>query len=818
MPVNYPSKANWAALTPLEPVLLEITDMTEQPTAEIDAWLDDFDLGWVPGAIQSYAARMPPGLDRNRSLVELVKIDIEREWMRGARPRVNDYLAAFPELAPITELHRELAQAEVAARDRYGGPRAPDQHQPHPNDGMSREFHSTLQPSGSQTSTPHGGRQDLPDPFGRYQHLTLLGSGAMGSVYRATDSELGRPVAIKVPHFEGGRERILRSRFRREARAAARVRHPNLVDVFDVGQIDGIDYLTMRYIEGNRLSDLLQDGPVTVERAVRWIRAMASGLAEAHRCGVIHRDLKPANVIIARDDTPVVIDYGLAVFHESGDVRLSHSGSLLGTPLYMAPEQVRGQLDQISPATDVWAIGVILYQCVTGVVPFTGGFDAVFQQILAHDPKVPSTLNPQVPDWLDRICWKALQKQSNRRFQTMSELVQSLDTHGSNCDAVGASNGVSSTRRRFLIGVSGTLVATLAIGTVIRELNKDGGGQDGIEGKQHTPINNGNAQNGAEEQPRTPIKRWQQMKQFQVGGTIKSLAVPVKHEQGVAWLRDPFRYGYTRTDADGKHLLDIEKRPDPRLVESVLLSPTDQLLVANYNNALTFWNMNTTPPTEGGLLNKEQGPGPLGHILIKAVEWNPTGSFLMVATAENKRPTYPGWLGRKDVIRGQQTPLKWDQVPLGSTPTCLAFNANGTRVAVGLASGQVELRDPQSQDYPIVARSIVSDVPSRVALLPDGQTVAILANGQLKLWRSNTASFTVIATKVNPNVLAVSTDGRYLVYRVDEKAIVRDMTLDAEEILDVPNGTLTAAIFGADSLTLFTGGSDGVVRTWVLQP
>jgi formylglycine-generating enzyme required for sulfatase activity/serine/threonine protein kinase len=270
----------------------------------------------------------------------------------------------------------------------------------------------------------------LPAQFGRYRIVHKVGAGGMGAVYLAEDTLLGRRVALKVPHFnpDDGPEVI--ERFYREARIAAGIDHANICAVHDVGQIDGIHYLSMPFIEGTPLSRCLQaDQPWPPRQAVELVRQLALALAVLHQRGLIHRDLKPGNVMLRPGGEPVLMDFGLArSFHESGQ-RLTATGTTMGTPSYMAPEQVIGDPKAMGPCTDVYGLGVILYELVTGSVPFTGPLAAVYSQILHGTLQPPSVRRPGLDPALDGLCVKALARKSEDRYGSMAAFAQALQDY-----------------------------------------------------------------------------------------------------------------------------------------------------------------------------------------------------------------------------------------------------------------------------------------------------------------------------------------------------------------------------------------------------
>jgi tetratricopeptide (TPR) repeat protein len=278
---------------------------------------------------------------------------------------------------------------------------------------------------------------EFPRRIGRYVIRKLLGRGGMGAVYLAHDPELDRPIALKVPKLAGPEAE---ERFLREARAAAAVTHPNLCPVYDVGRADGLLYLAMAYLPGPTLTQIIRDdGPLPVVRAAAIAAAVARGMAEAHRHGIVHRDLKPGNILLDRKGEPVVTDFGLALrasvappaadpaATRAHDPRLTQPGILMGTPAYMPPEQARGELDRIGPVSDVYALGAILFELLTGRPPFgPTPLSEMVRQIETQPVPNPSTIRRGLSPRLDAICRKALAKEPAQRFASMEEFAAAL--------------------------------------------------------------------------------------------------------------------------------------------------------------------------------------------------------------------------------------------------------------------------------------------------------------------------------------------------------------------------------------------------------
>ena len=250
----------------------------------------------------------------------------------------------------------------------------------------------------------------------------------MGVVFLATDTQLGRKVALKIPtRLAHDREDILR-RFYREAKAAAVLDHPNICSVYDVDQVDGTHYIAMQYIEGKPLTNYFgPNRPMDERKAALVVRKLAQALGHAHSRGIIHRDLKPANVMIGKNHEPMLTDFGLArQINNTESVRMTHSGTLLGTPAYMSPEQVEGNIQTIGPASDIYSLGVIFYELLTGRIPFQGQMAAVLAQIVSKDPDPPSSLRPQLDRRLESICLRMMSKPIGKRFASMDEVANAL--------------------------------------------------------------------------------------------------------------------------------------------------------------------------------------------------------------------------------------------------------------------------------------------------------------------------------------------------------------------------------------------------------
>jgi serine/threonine protein kinase/formylglycine-generating enzyme required for sulfatase activity len=258
----------------------------------------------------------------------------------------------------------------------------------------------------------------------RYALKRFLGQGGYATVYEAWDGVLCRSVAIKIPRTERFRSKRILDEFLTEARTAARLKHKSIVAVHDVGwTADGKCFIVLDYLAGGTLSEALVRQPHAADHAAHLMADVAEAVAYANEQGLIHRDLKPSNILLDAEGRPHVTDFGLAAFEESPKLK---SEDVVGTPAYMAPEQVRGENHRLDGRTDLWGLGVIFYLLLTGRLPFGSATGTYFEEILARDPKPPRQIVPQIPRELERLCLRCLAKRMTDRFLSVSDFAAEL--------------------------------------------------------------------------------------------------------------------------------------------------------------------------------------------------------------------------------------------------------------------------------------------------------------------------------------------------------------------------------------------------------
>ncbi|MDB5385735.1 MAG: prkC 28, partial [Planctomycetaceae bacterium] len=411
---------------------LRSESLSEQDQRRIDvakeAFLSSLQSGRTP-RIEEFLTFVPEAL-QPALLPVLLLVEFRFRRVAGQSFSSAEYIIRFPaQSAMISTLFEQFtASGNIAPEDIPSVVALNSE----PTIDTAREGHTVAWGEGQDrsqkgASTARNDAKSLPEQFGRYRIERELGRGGMGAVYLAHDGQLDRKIALKVPFFKGDDDTEAVERFYREARAMATMQHANLCPVYDVGQFDQWYFLTMAFIDGQPLSKKMKDfGPLDLLPALELLKKVATALHQAHESGIVHRDLKPANIMVTRDHEPIIMDFGLARLQKAGEIELTQSGDVFGSPAYMAPEQVEARHHEIGPATDVFALGVILYQMLTGQRPFQGSAAAIFGQIVSHTPEPPSKLRSGLSAEVDAVCLKAIAKSPSRRHASAAEFAQDL--------------------------------------------------------------------------------------------------------------------------------------------------------------------------------------------------------------------------------------------------------------------------------------------------------------------------------------------------------------------------------------------------------
>jgi tetratricopeptide (TPR) repeat protein len=444
---------------------------TDEERAANENVLERFETAWRQGAapaIDDYLAGshddLPRGLGgddgarkaRRALLVELVHLDLEFRLNAGEEQRVEGYLSRYPELAEDRSIVRDLIVAEYRLRQRRERDLGSAEYLrrfPQFGAALAEWLASSTESIQAEATVPQlpPAAEPWPNDLPGYRVVGELGRGGMGIVYKAVQLNLNRIVGLKMIRAGADAGPDLLARFQVEAEALAGLHHPNIVQVHEVGRHRGCPYMALEFLEGGSLHDLLHGRPQPARSAAEMVETLARAMHCAHLRGIVHRDLKPANILLqakhenrnsksengsfsgvsdfgirSSDLTPKITDFGLAKRLQE-DQRRTVTGMIMGTPNYMAPEQAEGRSDKVGPLADVYALGAILYEMLTGRPPFEGDTQLeTVRKVLSEEPTPPRLLQPTVPRDLSTLCLKCLEKDPRRRFTSAEALADEL--------------------------------------------------------------------------------------------------------------------------------------------------------------------------------------------------------------------------------------------------------------------------------------------------------------------------------------------------------------------------------------------------------
>jgi len=623
-----------------------------------------------------------------------------------------------------------------------------------------------------------------------------LGRGGMAIVYKAVEENLEREVALKVLPQGMSHDRKVIERFHREARSAAQLNHPNIVTIFDEGEINGVHFMAMEYLNGRDLHEIVQEnGPIPPQQAVSLIAPVAEALGYAHEEGTVHRDVKSSNVMVTDVGRPVLMDFGIA--YAGSEARLTQTGTVLGTPEYMSPEQARG--NEVDARSDLYSLGVVLYESLTGKLPHTGGHPmSVVYKVLHESYTPPRHIDDEIPEWLEQIVAKLLKKAPEDRYQTGHEAAEALQSKDP-----GEEVEVPSPDEQ----TDGEQSAP------IETAGDPDGSSEPAETQVYRPEGDGEA--SPEPEPASVSESSAGDERTDVDsapapsdGTPKRAADPESQESRQETQEDTQQSA--GTSAPQRQRLHIVRTLDGTAdwVNAVAFSPDGQYALSGAaDNSIRLWEVVTGREiqTFRGL---DQQP--------ISVALSPDGEALVSETSD-------GVVQLWDVNTGDalRTFEEQSEAVLGAT-----FSPDGNHVlSGGGASGTLHLWDTDTGD--LVRRFDENDEAIfSVTFSPDGKHV-LTGSGQsgiLKLWETDTGQ--VVRTFEEDDwdstyvfSVAFSPDGKYCLSGNDDMT-ARLWEVDSGRLLrtfDGHSGLVIAVAFSPDGQYVLSGSSDMTVQLWRVE-
>jgi WD40 repeat protein len=631
-----------------------------------------------------------------------------------------------------------------------------------------------------------------------YELLGVLGRGGMGVVYKARQTALGRVVALKMVLGGGHARETDLARFRAEAQAIARLQHPNLVQVYEVGEYQGQPWFSMEYVAGGSLHEKIDGKPQPPRQAAELVRTLALALDAVHRQGVIHRDLKPANVMLTADGTPKVMDFGLAKDLESG-AGPTVTGRVVGTPSYMAPEQARGQGWLIGPATDVYALGAVLYELLTGRPPFQGesAWDTVMQ-VTSRDPVPPRQLQPKAPRDLETVCLKCLEKDPKKRYPSAAALAEDLGRflagEPTKARPVGRLERAAKWARRRPAAAALLAVSALAL------LALTGGGL-----AYHVRLERalGEARAHAEESRQRLVRLYvadgaRSLDQGDWFGSLVWFAEALRRDEGHPGREHLHRARLAGTLAQCPRLVEVWSHDGP--VKCVAFSPDGRrVLTGSDDHTARVWGLDT---------GAQVGPALQHGKPVVCVAFGPDGRSALTASQDGTARVWPledGAAGTPSLGHG------------GASVSWAAFSPDGRRVVTACRDGVARVWEAAGGK---LLREIKHGAPlNHAAFSPDGRRVVTAGDDKAaRVWDAATGAAELPPLKHDGPVLwATFSPGGRRVLTAGHDHTARLWDAATGEALLPPlrhRADVLQARFSPDGRRVVTAGDDHLGVVW----